>query len=326
MDTIKYLDNEFYKTVEKYINYKSKFTGFEQLDKYLGGITPGLYLLGAESSVGKTTFILQIADYMAQHGDNVLFFSLEMARFELICKSLSRISYAEYKEPATQKNIQFNTDPALTREAFDYYREHIAPGIQIIQGDFDLTVCKKTKENKDGIREIVAKYQETKGLTPIVIIDYLQVLQPNDPRTLTRESIDRNLTELKRLSRDLFVPVFVISSLNRANYGKPIDYISFKESGGIEYTVDVLLGLQYSIVNELTWDSKKGKDKENKAKIGAEKGKPIRDIELVCKKNRTGKQQFSIKFDYFSEYNYFIEQSTNCQDNDIFNSEDILPF
>ena len=82
---------------------------------------------------------------------------------------------------------------------------------------------------------------ERNQVKPIVIIDYLQIIQ-GDPqqRQSTKELIDSNVTELKRLSRSRDIPVFLISSLNRSNYLTPVDFESFKESGGIEYTADVI--------------------------------------------------------------------------------------
>ena len=66
-------------------------TGFKKLDSVLdGGLYEGLYIVGAISSLGKTTLITQITDQIAQSGTDVLIFSLEMARSELIAKSISR--------------------------------------------------------------------------------------------------------------------------------------------------------------------------------------------------------------------------------------------
>jgi replicative DNA helicase len=71
-------------------------TNFEELDEILdGGLYEGLYILGAISSLGKTSFVLQIADQVAQQGQDVLIFSLEMAKTELMAKSISRISFLE---------------------------------------------------------------------------------------------------------------------------------------------------------------------------------------------------------------------------------------
>ena len=69
-------------------------TGFRQLDDALqGGLYAGLYIFGAVSSLGKTTFALQLADNAAKQRQHVLYFSCEMSIEELIAKSISRISF-----------------------------------------------------------------------------------------------------------------------------------------------------------------------------------------------------------------------------------------
>ena len=68
-------------------------TGFENLDRLLdGGLYPGLYIIGAISSLGKTTFCIQMMDNIAKQGHDVIFFSLEMAAEELIAKAISRFT------------------------------------------------------------------------------------------------------------------------------------------------------------------------------------------------------------------------------------------
>ena len=89
-------------TLQDYLSYiqddtqvKKIRTGFDKLDNLLnGGLPNGLITLGAIPSLGKTTFALQVADNMASmENTKVLLFSLEMTRFDIISKSLSRISY-----------------------------------------------------------------------------------------------------------------------------------------------------------------------------------------------------------------------------------------
>ena len=87
---------------------------------------------------------------------------------------------------------------------------------------------------------------------PIVIIDYLQIIAPtliNGRVPDTRTSIDHIIHTLKAMQSAEDMTVFVISSLNRQNYLTPIDFESFKESGMIEYSCDVLMGLQLSILD-----------------------------------------------------------------------------
>ncbi|MCL2355466.1 MAG: DnaB helicase C-terminal domain-containing protein, partial [Oscillospiraceae bacterium] len=64
-------------------------TGFKNLDDALdGGLREGLYVLGAVPSLGKTTFALQIADYIAKQGRDVLIYSLEMTKIRLTARSI----------------------------------------------------------------------------------------------------------------------------------------------------------------------------------------------------------------------------------------------
>ena len=82
-------------------------TGFLNLDEILdGGLYPGLYVLGAISSLGKTTLALQIADQIAQQGQDVLVFSLEMARSELMAKSISRHTFKIAEDPRNAKTTR----------------------------------------------------------------------------------------------------------------------------------------------------------------------------------------------------------------------------
>ena len=106
---------------------------------------------------------------------------------------------------------------------------------------------------------------------------------------------------LKEISRNYHTPVFAISSFNRASYKDPVNMASFKESGAIEYSSDVLLALQFKgMDNEKKKDSKGNWKYEN----DAERSKRIDDlmdsitqdkknlapvdIEVKCLKNRNG--------------------------------------
>jgi replicative DNA helicase len=174
----------------------------------------------------------------------------------------------------------------------------------IYEGNFDTTV--KDIESK------IDSHISLTGNKPVVIIDYLQVIKGENFAMSDKAVVDNMVTTLKRISRNLFIPIFVVSSLNRANYQNPISYESFKESGSIEYTADVLLGLQYSIVNEVqTLGEKKISHKRaemKKAMDGDPEDNYRRDIELVALKNRSGKQRFSIEFSYYPGLNYFKEK------------------
>ena len=137
------------------------------------------------------------------------------------------------------------------------------------------------------------RYITRNGTRPVVILDYLQILQPADStrRQNLKETIDSTVTELKRMSREMDLTVIVVSSVNRQNYMTPIDFESLKESGGIEFTADVVWGLQLQCINEPLFERDKG-IKEKRDRVKAAKAENPRKIELVCLKNRYGRSSY----------------------------------
>ena len=170
--------------------------------------------------------------------------------------------------------------------------------LSVIEGNFDCDVS--------FIGDYVRRYIRNNNTRPVVFIDYLQILQPENERQSTKEAIDNTVTQLKRMSRDLNLTVLVISSVNRANYLTPIDFESLKESGGIEYTADVIWGLQLQCLKEDLFD-KQNNIKARRNRINAAKKATPREIELVCLKNRYGVANFSCFFDYYPAHDLFQE-------------------
>ena len=77
-------------------NYSCAPSGYKAVDRLLdGGFYAGLYVIGAISGLGKTTFINNVADNMAKAGRKVIYISLEMATEEIIAKSISRLTYEQ---------------------------------------------------------------------------------------------------------------------------------------------------------------------------------------------------------------------------------------
>ena len=95
---------------------------------------------------------------------------------------------------------------------------------------------------------------EDNGVKPVVIVDYLQITRPLDNRVSTKDAVDSHVRAFKKLQVENDLIVLLISSLNRSNYLTPVDFEAFKESGGIEYTSDVLWGLQLSVMNDEMFD------------------------------------------------------------------------
>jgi len=277
-------------------------TGFQVLDKTLdGGLYEGFYVVGGISSLGKTTLVTQMADQVAQAGGDVLIFSLEMARSELMAKSLSRLTLLKALEcgltgasAKTARGItsgaryaRYNgTELRLIGAAIDSYSEY-SHKIFISEGVGDIGAAE--------VRREVEKHLRFTGLKPVVIIDYLQILAPPSERSTDKQNVDKNVLELKRLSRDYKIPVIGLSSFNRANYREAVTMEAFKESGAIEYSSDVLLGLQLKGAGEKDFDAL------------AEKDKNPRRVELVVLKNRQGPAGGRVEFEYYPMFNYFKE-------------------
>ena len=105
-----------------------------------------------------------------------------------------------------------------------------------------------------------------------------------------------------------------MASVNRSNYLTPIDFESLKESGGIEYTADVIWGLQLQCLNADLFDKAATEIKAKREMIKQAKAEEPRKIELVCLKNRYGIANFSCYFDYYAAKDLFEEMP--CIDDD----------
>lgn len=279
-------------------------TGFKGIDEALdGGLYEGLYIVGAISSLGKTTLVTQIADQVAKQGHDVLIFSLEMARSELMAKSISRHTVIEVldkggdmKNAKTVRGItagvryaNYNdTEKELIKNAVTAYSDY-AKHIYITEGVGDL--------GAQQIRETVEKHVQYTGNTPLVIIDYLQILAPYNERATDKQNTDKAVMELKRISRDFKTPVIGISSFNRDNYNNAVSMQSFKESGAIEYSSDILIGLQLKGAGDKDFDPTEAKKKNP------------REIELVILKNRNGQTGTKIPLEFYPLFNYFTEMN-----------------
>lgn len=162
------------------------------------------------------------------------------------------------------------------------------------------------------IEEIINTSKEFKniyGESPVIIVDYLQVITPMDLRMADKQSVDRSIAELKRLSRDLDTPVIAISSVNRQNYLSHIDFSSFKESGAIEYGADVVIGLQLSAIHSILSEHGESDKNLSQKRIEYNKAKAEipRRIEAVILKNRYGSSTGSHEYLYRPKFNLFEE-------------------
>lgn len=293
---------QFINGIAESVNTEAIPTGFETLDKVLdGGLYEGLHTIGAISSLGKTTLIMQVADMVAESGRDVLIFSLEMARAELMSKSISRHTLQQAMRDGNTRNAKTargitdgkrhinysRAENELIRDAITAYSRY-AGRLYIQEGVGDIGVTQ--------IRETVERHIRFTGRRPLCIVDYLQILSPYNERATDKQNTDKAVLELKRISRDFKLPVIAISAFNRTSYKAEAMFEALKESGSIEYTSDTVIGLQL-----------KGAGKKDFSPTEEKKRDP-RQIELVILKNRQGKVGDKILFEYYPMFNYFIDK------------------
>ena len=267
-------------------------SGFKQFDEITGGIMPGLYIIGAAPSMGKTTFCLQLADQIAANGRKVIYFTLEQTRRELITKSLNRFTD---KEKTRDDIIK---DPDTRKEAAQKYIEAVGDNIQIVDG---------TQARK--YNHIEAIINNNLEFNPVIIIDYLQIIQNGKSKGNLKLDLDEITSNLEALAKNHNLTIILISSINRSNYYLPANFAAFKETGGIEFSADISIILQLDLF-DINYSEK---DQAANIQMAEEmKRQNPRKIEAVILKSRSYGLK-SMKFEYYADKDLFIEREAHQQ-------------
>ena len=304
-----YYNKQFALDVENFRNSGRLKFGYANLDA-VTNLYPGLYVLGAISSLGKTTFIHQTAEQIAEAGTHVLFFSLEQSALELASKSIAR-SVAKENAENGLSSLQIRRSDLSSPVILSAINRCIAYSgrITVIECSFRATI--------DDIANTIHRYIKQNKVKPVVIIDYLQIIQPAPAiHMTTKDLVDYHVRRLKELQTDYQITMIVISSLNRQNYTSAIDFESYKESGGIEYTADVIWGLQLKCIHDELF-SKQNKTNEKRQMIMEAKKSTPRKIELICLKNRFGISSYTCNFDYYPKFDLFKPDLTGLNLSDV---------
>ena len=208
-------------------------TGFIDLDYKTSGLQPSdLILVAARPSMGKTAFVLNIAQHVAfKQNRTVAIFSLEMSKEQLVNRLFSLESYVDAQLLRTG-NLKDSDWEKLIEGAGTIGRSNLiiddTPGISISE-----------------MRSKCRKYKMEHNLD-LIIIDYLQLMSGsvggrNESRQQEISDISRSL---KALARELSVPVIALSQLSRAVEQRP-DHrpmlSDLRESGAIEQDADVVM-------------------------------------------------------------------------------------
>ncbi|MBR4026363.1 MAG: replicative DNA helicase [Lachnospiraceae bacterium] len=208
-------------------------TGFVDLDYRTAGLQPAdLILVAARPSMGKTAFVLNIAQYVAfRENMCTVIFSLEMSKEQLVNRLFSLESRVDAQALRTGK-------------LSDSDWEQLVEGAGII-GDSELIIDDTPGISISELRSKCRKYKLEHDLK-LIIIDYLQLMSGSSGRN--SESRQQEISEisrsLKALARELNVPVVALSQLSRAVEQRP-DHrpmlSDLRESGAIEQDADVVM-------------------------------------------------------------------------------------
>ena len=208
-------------------------TGFIDLDYKLSGLQPSdLILVAARPSMGKTAFVLNIAQYVAfKKKKSVAIFSLEMSKEQLVNRLFSLES-------------QVDAQALRTGNMKDSDWEKLIEGAGII-GQSQLIIDDTPGISVSELRSNCRKYKLETDLD-LIIIDYLQWMTGSIGRS--SESRQQEISEISRslkgLARELNVPVIALSQLSRAVEGRPDKrpmLSDLRESGAIEQDADVVM-------------------------------------------------------------------------------------
>jgi replicative DNA helicase len=210
-------------------------TGFMDLDYKTSGLQPSdLILIAARPSMGKTAFVLNLAQHMAfKRNLAVAIFSLEMSKEQLVNRMLSLESHVDAQKIRTGR---------LNDEEW----------MNLVEGSANIANSKLIIDDTPGIslsalrskcRKLKMEYD-----IQIVIIDYLQLMSGNsNSNSASRQQEISDISRgLKALARELSVPVVALSQLSRAVEQRP-DHrpmlSDLRESGAIEQDADVVMFL-----------------------------------------------------------------------------------
>ncbi len=242
-------------------------TGFVDLDYKTSGMHKSdLILVAARPSMGKTAFVLNIAQYLAFRKDvTVAVFSLEMSKEQLVNRLLAMECHVDSQNMRTG-NLKDEDWARLVEGADIIGRSHLiiddTPGISVGQ-----------------LRSKCRRYKLEHNLG-IVMIDYMQLMSGSGRSDSRQQEISDISRSLKALARELDIPVVVLSQLNRAVEQRP-DHrpmlSDLRESGAIEQDADVVMFIYR--------DDYYHKDTEKKniseIIIAKQRNGPIGTVELV---------------------------------------------
>ncbi|HFU74864.1 MAG TPA: replicative DNA helicase [Arcobacter sp.] len=279
-------------------------TGFEQLNEHTGGFSKGdLIVVASRPSIGKSSFVLEIARKAIERDETVLFFSFEMKAQKL----MSRLLSAQTSIPLSSLKSGDLSDSEWDK--LSSTTDEIA--------DKDLFIDDNAYADIDYIRAKVRTFKNEYPKLSMIILDSLNLINYVKVRENQYEGISEISKALKQLAREVDLPIIVTSQLNRNlenRENKRPKLNDLRDSGTIEDYADLILFLYRDDVYREAMEKEKefkakseGKEYENKFQ-----NRPEEEAELIIGKHRHGtigtvKLIFEKRFLRFIDDNDFFE-------------------
>ncbi len=257
-------------------------TGFDALDSLTGGFGPGqLIVLGARPGTGKTSIGLRFADNAARRGVGVLFASLEMSEEE--CTDRLVAMAAEVQLPRLRGASRMDEGQVARVVA------QAGPGG--LAGR-PLWVDDRPARTATQIAATARRHARRYGVK-LLVVDYLQLLRPDNPRDPRYLQVGMSAKRLKELARESGLAVLALAQLSRSiesrEDGRP-RLSDLRDSGEVEQDADVVMMLH---------------------KLDDDELKPIHRVDLVVAKNRNGPTG-TVTLDFLRPFARFDEPVPNC--------------
>ncbi len=266
-------------------------TGFTDMDRMTGGLHASeLVILAARPSMGKTAFAMNICENVVTKSQKpVLFISLEMAAIELIERLLCSVA------KVNGHKLKNGTLPAEDRKRMVKTASELSKAPLYI----DDSPTRNVSEIAGAARRIKRRCDEL-GL---IVIDYLQLIQPDSASDPRQEQVAKIARRLKGLARELKVPVLCLSQLNRQaedskDHRPKLSHL--RESGAIEQDADVVMFVHREAYYQKGQPEEEVNQHEALIIIEKQRNGPTGDVELHWERDFT---RFSNRApDHYSEF------------------------
>ena len=252
-------------------------TGFTDLDALCGGLhNSELAILAARPSMGKTALAMNIAEHVAINLKlPVLFVSLEMNGVELADRLLCS---------AAQVNGHRLRNGTISQED---RRKLVEKSSEI--GAAPLYIDDTPGRSLTEIAAVARRLKRKDGLA-LVVIDYLQLIEPDNPRDPRQEQVARIARRLKTMCRELNIPLLCLAQLNRqaevSRDNRPRLH-HLRESGAIEQDADIVMFVHREEYYQTTQEERERVKGDAEIIIAKQRNGPIGDVKLLWQHDYT---------------------------------------